>query len=169
MCYRAHVSTAQVLCLTFTKVHEMEEDTQPFWRMTVLLRNKSVRIPNIHGENDLVYEVADKPEAFTDCMECKCNLNYEDADLYHVEEIEADVRHIDIDQPAGSIFDQPTRRNCEGTSPARTPGNPRTRRNLQLGSEVLATRSSGDSVQRFERHISSAPFSINMENRRRSH
>lgn len=45
-------------------------------------------------ENDLVYEVVHKAEAFADCMKRQCRLNYEDADLGHIEEILADVRRI---------------------------------------------------------------------------
>lgn len=71
---------------------KLKEDEHSLRRMIKVLRNKCTPQPPIHGENGVVFSVADKAEAFADNLERKCSPNWYNVDLDHVESIDRQVR-----------------------------------------------------------------------------
>lgn len=108
-----------------TKIREVEENECAFWRLTKILRNRAEPLPPIHGENGLTHTAEDKAEAFADCMELQCSPNFEDADLDHVERIEAEVRRLlrtrdrDVIRPTNPAE---VKKLIQRTNPKKAPG-----------------------------------------------
>lgn len=75
------------------KLESLEENSNSdLWRVAKAIRNKNSPMPPIHGASGIVYTEAEKADVFAENLERQCSPNFDNADLDHIERVEADVR-----------------------------------------------------------------------------
>lgn len=75
-----------------TKLQALTTEDNSLWRMTKILRNKTIPTPPIHGANGMAYTDVEKAEAFAENLERQCSPNYANADVDHIGRIHRSVR-----------------------------------------------------------------------------
>lgn len=76
------------------KLENLTTEDCSLWKMARSLRNKTEKMPPIHGANGLAHTDQEKAEAFVNNLELQCSPNLQHADLDWVDQVERETERF---------------------------------------------------------------------------